>query len=455
MRRLSQSTVVWSWMFHGLRLASGLVLLPLIVRLLSESDLGMYYVFLSLAALVPIVDFGFSVSIGRHVSYAMGGAEELQGLGLKVTEQARGPNYGLLHQLVRSTHVLYAILALITLVLVGAFGTLMVGLRVAETASPTLTWVAWGVSLVATAWEVYAGWWTVFLRGMDQVLLSMRLAVLAYTVKLGLAAILLLAGAGLLSVPAAALVSGVLQRWLSRRACLRRLRGGMPAAGDGNKGLRRLLSILWPTSWRTGLQFSSSYLATSANALICLNVFGLAANAQYGLSVHILQLVQGMALVWTMVKWPLVGQYRTRNDLAGLRRLLAPRVWLQAVTFVVLAVPAIGLGPTLLDWFTTDKQVLPMRWLVLLGIGSFLDMQFSFWTTLLSMENRIPSLWPTVASNLVGLGLVLALIHHTSLGLGAFIVGPLVAGCLFSYWYWPLAGARSLGTTWWRFTFAK
>ena len=58
-KRLHNSAVVWSWIFNSVRLVSGIVLLPLIVRALSTADLGMYYVLLSLVGLAPIIDFGF------------------------------------------------------------------------------------------------------------------------------------------------------------------------------------------------------------------------------------------------------------------------------------------------------------------------------------------------------------------------------------------------------------
>jgi O-antigen/teichoic acid export membrane protein len=71
--RINRSAVAWSWVMNGLRLASGLVVLPLLVVKLSKPDYDIYFVFLSLTALVPILDLGFAVSIGRAVSYAMGG----------------------------------------------------------------------------------------------------------------------------------------------------------------------------------------------------------------------------------------------------------------------------------------------------------------------------------------------------------------------------------------------
>jgi hypothetical protein len=57
--RTYNSAVAWSWVMNGLRLASGVLLLPLLLHYLNEADFGMYFVFLHLGALVPILDFGF------------------------------------------------------------------------------------------------------------------------------------------------------------------------------------------------------------------------------------------------------------------------------------------------------------------------------------------------------------------------------------------------------------
>jgi hypothetical protein len=117
------------------------------------------------------------------------------------------------------------------------------------------------------------------------------------------------------------------------------------------------------------------------------------------------------------------------------------------LTYVGMILPAILAGPWVLDQLGTDKELIPRFWLFLLALNTFLELQFSFWTILLSTENRIPSLWPTVATNLTTLLVALALIQMTTLGLPSLILAPLVTGSLFNYWYWSLTGARSIGTT--------
>ncbi len=99
--------------------------------------------------------------------------------------------------------------------------------------------------------------------------------------------------------------------------------------------------------------------------------------------------------------------------------------------------------------------MLPLGWFALLLLNGFFEMHFNLWGTLLSMENRLPYLWPAVATNGLSFLLSLALIHFTSLGLGALVLGPLAAGIVFNHWYWPPVAARRLGTSLFRLLFLK
>ena len=456
--RLWNSSVVWLWGFNGLRLASGLLLLPLLVKLLpTERDLGMYYVFLNIAAVVPMIDFGFTGSIGRAVCCALGGATEIVAYGVAPAPGPDSrPNYELLWRLLHTTRRLYAYLSLGALLLVGVCGTVVVEMRAHETSSPALTRIAWAVALTSVIWEIYASWWSSFLYAMNHVLTHARLNLLAHVVKFLIAAGLLLSGAGLLSVPLAGLVSGLVQRYLARFFVRRHLaRTGIAAPCVTREEVRDLFARLWPNSWRQGVISLSNYFSTNANSFVCATVFGLAATAQYGLSLQIMSISQGVAFVWTQVKWPQVGVLRARHDSAGIRRLIWPRMWLQNVTFLALATLGILCGPLLLQWWGSQKTLLPTPWLIVAAVCGFLDMQLSFWTALLTTENRIPFLRPVVISNGFSLCLALYLVAFSSLEAPALILAPLLAGCLFNYWYWPPAGARSMQTHWFRFMFAS
>ena len=455
LNRFLKSAVIWSWGFNTLRLATGLILLPLVLRKLSTPDYGMYFVLLFQVRFVPVIDFGFGPTIGRFVSYAYGGAQTLQALGVEKSTDAGKPNYVLLWQLLDTTRRLYRYLTLVLLVILGIWGTFQVELSVHETSSVLITRLAWATTLAAALLDIYWSWWNTYLNGMNQVLIAARIGTLAMVVRLTLSVLLLLSGAGLLSLPIAGLFASLLERQLARRQCLKLL-PGKPTENPQMFG--EIMRILWPNTWRLGIQFLSFYLITSANTSIIQmskNKFaqGLVDIARYGLSTTLMGIAGSMAAVWTQTKWPLIGQFQARHEYARLRQVLWPRIWLQSLTFFALAGGVVFLGPMLLQWFGHGKEMLPRTWLLVLVVVTFLDMQFSLWTTLLSTGNQLPQLWYTVATNVLSFTLSLALVQFTSLGLGAFVLGPLLAGCLFNYWHWPFFAARSIGTTLFRFLF--
>lgn len=447
-RRLANSTVAWSLAFNSLRLALGLLLLPLLLRFLSAPDLGMYYLFLNLNAIIIVLDLGFSPTIGRFITYAMGGARSLSAQGLAEGRAAHSPNYSLLWELLITARVFYRYLAWLMILLLGAFGSFMVWQKVGETSSPHLTWAAWALSVLAVAAETYFNIWNIFLRNIDQVLAATRISMLAYSLRLVLAAIILVCGGGLLGLPIASFLTSFVIRNLSRRKCLMALASSSaPKCVDWRANLR----IMWPNSWRLGLYFAGIYLSTNANVLLCSSAFGLAANAKYGLSLQMMSFVSGLAAVWPSVKWPLVGQFVARQDVEALRRTLWPRVCLQMITFVCLAAAAIVLGPAVIRFFGRDKEMLASGWLILLSLNGFLEGHCSTWNTFISLWNRLPMLWSSLATNVVSLALNLALVHWVRVDAGVLVLGPLLAGAAFNHWFWPSYGARILRLSWFQF----
>lgn len=456
--RLWKSSVVWSWAFNALRFASGILLLPLLLRL-PEPDFGFYWVLFNLAAMVPLLDMGFAASIDRAIGYAMSGTSGLKSEGMVHHAPVGipdGPNYVLIWRLIMATRSLYRILSIGVLLVLGSWGTFVVSLRVEETSNPQLTWIAWSLTLLSGILEMYSGWWNVFLRGINQVLPATRILVLSYSAKFLLSTILLASGAGLLSVPIAGFISSFLQRSLSRRLTLKWLSKNPVPAPDRDETIK-LVKTLWPNSWRTGCHHLSVYLTTSVSTYLCMKYLGLTASGQYGFSLQIVVICQSMASVWIQVKWPLIFQLRSRNALNELRRIARPRIILLYASYLLLAALAAGLGPVILTWLNqnswthSNKSLLPLFWLAPLLINGFLETQFSTWGMFIFAENKIPYLWPVVIGNLVSVVAMIAFLHHTSIGVGAFAFTPLVVGLLFNYWYWPAYSARGIGTTFVRF----
>ncbi len=450
--RVWNTAVFWTWIFNAFRFAAGLLLIPLLWKMLSKPDLGIYSLFIQFTGFLVTFDQMFALTVSRFVGYAMRGVTELQAVGIATVEGGNTqPNVVLLGRLLAVTKRIYHLLSLTILILLGVFGTLLLFPDFQKSSQPHVAWAAWGITVVSACLELYTGYWLAFMRGLNKVLLTSRLSACIYAFKLVLAVALLLAKFNLLAIPIATLFTGVLQRLLAR-AFLRR---NMPAGVAMDfTDVGKLMRTVWPSAWRLGLILMSVNVMMVGSGLIISRKWGVEEVAPYHFSYQVLFTVCiSMASVWTFVKWPLICQQRAENHFTATQRLIWPRLWLQFLTYAGLAAFFIIFGRPLLKWIAPDKHLLAWPWLVLLATYSILEMHYGFWTTLISTENRIPSMWAQVITNLSSLGLAAILVQYTNLGWGAFVLSPLLCGLAFNYWYWPGVGAHGIATTWWRFMF--
>lgn len=89
---------------------------------------------------------------------------------------------------------------------------------------------------------------------------------------------------------------------------------------------------------------------------------------------------------------------------------------------------AIVLGPWLLARVSPDKAMLPRPLLVLLALNAFGELNFAFWTTLISTENRIPAFRAFTATQLAGVIAASSFVLFGGGGLEVLVVVPLLLG---------------------------
>ena len=86
MKPLTRGDVLWGYIAQVLNIGAGLILLPILLRNLSPEDVGLWFVFISLAALAQLLELartapGFRDDIGRRALISLfallGGEHEL------------------------------------------------------------------------------------------------------------------------------------------------------------------------------------------------------------------------------------------------------------------------------------------------------------------------------------------------------------------------------------------
>ena len=106
--KITNKDIVWNYLGYGITFGINVILLPLVLHFLSEEEVGLWYVFTSIGALVTLFDFGFAPQIARNITYAFSGATELLKIGYKESDkQQQTPNTKLLMEIVSASKFLY------------------------------------------------------------------------------------------------------------------------------------------------------------------------------------------------------------------------------------------------------------------------------------------------------------------------------------------------------------
>lgn len=112
MIKTSRNDIIWNYGANLLNIFVSILVLPLILRMLSPDELGLWYVFISISSLVLLVDFGFSTTLQRHITYAVSGVSEILEIGVP-TQSSNQPNYPLVKAIVIAAKRIYRSLSLI------------------------------------------------------------------------------------------------------------------------------------------------------------------------------------------------------------------------------------------------------------------------------------------------------------------------------------------------------
>ena len=102
---VSRKDVFWGYFAQFFSIGSGIITLPLVLHMLSEEEIGMNYLMLTLGSLVALFDFGFSPQFGRNVTYIFSGAQELKEEGISVSSSEI--NYRLLATMIHTAKYVY------------------------------------------------------------------------------------------------------------------------------------------------------------------------------------------------------------------------------------------------------------------------------------------------------------------------------------------------------------
>ncbi len=447
--RTYSSAVAWSLVFTAIRTGGNLLVLPLLLHKLSPEELGLWYVFLSLAGISAMIDLGFSPTMTRVTAFLWAGAEEIQPMGVAPVArdddgQPRPPNYRLLAELVQTMRLFYRAAGLIVTVILGTAGTVWIFHK--TQALPNARWllIAWALFLPGVLINTTSGMWHPLLSGINQVRLNQQILVYGLVANYAVMLVGLLGGAGLLAPVAGYLVMGIVARGIAR-VRFREL-SKAPTFAHSAHGSAKLLRTLWPTAWRTGIVTLGLYATINLNTLLCSVVLGLKETASYGLSLQLALAAVGVATTFVAVKIPLFSQMHARGEVEAIAPVVFPRLRMFWGVYLSLGLATVFWGERVLrDLLHSRTPLLSLPLLIGLFVVIGLEGHHALFREITLTSHRNPFALPVAISGLLVVLLCAILVRW--IGLAGLILAPGLVQICFNNWWTVLVGLRSMGAS--------
>lgn len=447
---VTKNDVLWGYFAKFFTVASGAIILPLILRLLTPEEVGMNYVMLSVGTLASLVDFGFSPQFARNVTYIYSGAKEIrkEGLCQISSDSVAYIDYSLLATLISTARWLYRIMGGIVLLGMLTVGTIYiyhVTNGFGNIKNSALVWIIYSFSVFL---QIYYSYFTALLIGAGKIMESNKVIVYTNILKIFLTFVLLMLGLGLLGLVIANLFAVFVTRCLAKKYYFTiELKRDILGYSITKEKIRDLFNVIWYNSKRLGFCALSGYLTQGATMMLAGIYLSLDEVATFGLMSQILFLIQGVSSIMFSIYQPRLASLRI---MYGNKKLLSEAAFVMCVfnvLYVVGIILFLFLGDYILSLIASQTVLPSIPLLIFAAIIWLLDGNCWNMCQIVATKNEFPFVRSVLLTAIAISLFCYVNIAWLKLGIIGILVARAIPQFVYNDWYWPLYTIRELGTS--------
>ena len=435
---LSKKDIVWGYFAQFFMLASGILVLPAILRVLSPNEVGMNYLMLTVSSLVALFDFGFAPQFGRNITYVFSGASELKKEGIDTNSPNGEINYHLLANMIQTARFIYRRLAFIVLLFMFTVGTLYIYKVTNGFSTVQHSFLIWILFSISTFFNVYYTYYASLLTGRGQIKEAQKAMVYSKIVYIVLTLIFLKLGMGLMGVVLANLIAPFVNRYYSYFYFFTsELKNKISDIVITKKEKVDLFLIIWHNAKKLGLVFIGAYSINKLSMFMAGFFLPLSQIGSYGLMTQLFGIVASVAGTFFSIHQPVFSSLRIERNNRRLLQKFSLSMNIYYVLFFMGSLLIIFAGTFILG-FIRSKTVLPsIGIMIIYSIVLLLEGNHSNFATLIVTKNDIPFVKASLVSGAaIALGSYFSL-AFTAWGILGLVLVQGVVQLAYNNWKWP------------------
>ncbi|NZA40236.1 O-unit flippase-like protein [Eubacterium callanderi] len=443
--QIGKKDVIWSYLGYFFNLGTNVLLMPFILRLVQGNELGLWYTFLSVGALVNLLDFGFSPTLIRNITYAWSGVSEIKKEGSSAISNTE-PNYVLFFQVLSACKYVSLIIAGLALVIMLTIGSAYI-MFISANMSFAVYAPAWVIYSFAVFLNIFYNYWTTSLKGIGDIKQAQISVICSKLVQILVSLIGLFLGGGIIALSLAYMLSGFVLRFLSKQFLFRnkQVSENRKKISGSTKidEVKRLIQKIWYNAKKTGIVNLCAFVVTQGNTLICSAFIGLEATASYGLCMQLVTVIQGVAQIFFATNEPKMINTKISGNTKKSLRELSLAVVIYLLIFVIGIIGVMFIGIPFLKLIRSNTEV-PFLMFLLLSIHWLLEGHHTLFVLYISFSNKIPYVKASIVSAAFILIGQLLIATQTNFGIYALIILQATIELCYNNWKWPSVVLKEL-----------
>lgn len=446
---IGRKDVIWNFAGTFMRVASGVIVLPLVLHLLPRQEAALWGIFLAVGGLAALLDFGFVNTFSRNITYIFSGVKELRATGYTAIENNnQSVDYGLLKSVISAMRRYYGIITAVFLVVFFAVSPFYLKKILTDFEGNTQdVWVAWFAYGVLVSYQLYTYYYTSLLIGRGMVKKAQQIIIVGQTGRIIASVVFLLLGFGLISLVIGQLVSDILTRMLSYRAFYdKELKTRLADAAVVK--VKDIMKIMAPNASKLGITTLGGFLVGKLMVFLAPLFLALSDIALYTATTkQMIDLIVSLGMVWFGTYVPKITQHRVSDSVEQLKRMYVKSKLILLGVFLVCGAGLIIVGPFLLELIRSNTPLLPTVMILAMLIFAYLDASQSISCALLLTGNEVPYMKSMLYTGIGSILLFVLFAHYGSLGMWSLILAPGIAQLVYQDWKWNYTVMKKLGVT--------
>jgi len=445
--QLGRKDIAWNLIATCMRIASGLIVLPLVLRLLTKEEVGLWNIFVMIGSVVTLLDFGFSNSFARNITYIFSGAKTLKAQGYETIDKSdNSVDYDLLKSVIRAMRWFYGIMSIVFLFLFTVLSPFYLSKVLAQnnySGDHNEIWIAWFVYGVLIAYQLYTYYYGSMLTGRGMVRQNLKNTALGQAFRIVSILVLLLLDFGIISLVIGQFIGDFLTRTLNYWSFYDKdIKAKLLISKLHNT--KEIMKIMTPNAVKIGITSIGGFLVNKAVLLIASLYLTLPEIGSYGTTKQFIDLIASFGVLWFSTFYPKITLHRVNDELPHLKRMYIKGKLVLIFAFIVFGTGLVITGPALLEFIHSKTPLLSAPMMVVFLIVSFLESNHSMSGQMLMTKNEVPFAKPSIIAGITTVALLYILFTYSSLGIWTMILVPGVAQGVYNNWKWPLEVAKEL-----------